>query len=158
MITPTIALALALAPDTSPPRYNFDVADAEVVTGDRSTHLLAFDADGEVSAEIVVWIDVDDQPRLDITFADGLYLRVTGDGRAESPDAVEVAARALLITDWLSTAQVQEGWGGCLTSAAAAVGSCAGGLIACPFAAAFAACDCIPVLFDEFEEMSCPYW
>jgi hypothetical protein len=86
MNTATIALALALAPSTptdyAPP---FEVADLEVERSAESTHLTAFDDDGEVAAEIVLWTDSDGHARLDTNFADGVYVWVTIDG-----DSVEV--------------------------------------------------------------------
>lgn len=155
MNTTIIALALAAAPtDKIAP---FDVADAEVVTGESSTQLTAYDAEGEVAAELVVWADPTGRSHVDAVFADGLYLSaiITGDGQQvefDSDNVAEVAARMNVIDSYLATSQPQEGWGwcagsvavfatGCITSSAPAIVSGAVGIT----------CNCVPLFVEGME-------
>lgn len=127
--TTILALALALAPTIPTDRTPFDVSDAEFVTGDDSAHLLAYDSDGEVSAEIVLWYDDDDRTRLDVMFADGLYQSTTIDGEnvtTETDDAAEVAERlAVLETSLPSLADIEpETAAYCAASLIGVAGAC----------------------------------
>ncbi len=154
MLAHPIALALALAPDTTIPPTSFDVADAEVVARDNSTHLLAYDAEGEVSAEIVLWTDTDDRTRVDVMFLDGLYLSVTTDGESitiETDDAAEVAARVAIIEEGLASITDLDVMK-CAGSVIVAVGGCGwGGPLACMGAAAFAGINCGPLIAEVLE-------
>jgi hypothetical protein len=154
MFAHTIALALALAPNTTLPPTSFDVADAEVVARDNSTHLLAYDAEGEISAEIVVWTDTDDRTRVDVMFPDGLYLSATTDGESitvETDDAAEVAARVAIIEEGLASISDVEVMK-CAGSVLVAVGGCGwGGPWTCMGAAAFAGIHCGPLIAEALE-------
>jgi hypothetical protein len=152
MNTTIIALALSAAPSTPTDRAPaFEVADVEIEPGQRSTSITAFDSEGEVSAEIVVWLDADDRPRLDVNFADGLYLR-SFDDSAETDNAAEVAARAQAIAGWLAENQAQANWrewGACGLSFAVAVVECTGGgPLGCGIGGVLVACECLPLFTD----------
>lgn len=69
MNTPIIALALAVAPTSYTPRVPFDVSDVEVESGDNSSHVVTYDAEGEVSANIVIWAAPSGVVHLDADFA-----------------------------------------------------------------------------------------
>lgn len=149
--TTIIALALTLPPESTPPRANFDVADAELMTGDNSTHLFAYDTKGEVSAEIIVWVDSSDQPRVDVMFADGLYLSAV-DGIIESDDAAEVATRVEAIDDYLASdsAQPKASKLVCAGSLLLTVSACAGlRVLACMGGSVVTACTCLPAFTDS---------
>jgi hypothetical protein len=151
MNTTVLALALALAPQSPQSRTSFDVSDAELETGDNSAHLLAYDSDGEVSAEIIVWVDSNDQPRLDVVFADGLYLSAV-DGVIESDDAAEVAARVEAIDEYLAdeTTQLKASKLVCAGSFMLTVSACASlRVLACMGGSAVTACACLPAFSDS---------
>jgi hypothetical protein len=154
MLVHTTALALALAPDPTIPPISFDVADVEVVARDNSTHLLAYDADGEVAAEIVVTTEADDRTRLDVMFPDGLYLTAVAEGESitvETDDAAEVAARVAIVEESLASitdVDVMK----CAGSVIVAVGGCGwGGPLACMGAVAFAGINCGPLIAEVAE-------
>lgn len=99
MHTAIAAILLATAPaSTSPPTSfaPFEVADAEVTARDGVVTLTAFDADGEVTAELATWTE-DGVQQIDVTFADGLYLFASGASEPESNDAEEVSARLVVL-------------------------------------------------------------
>jgi hypothetical protein len=152
MNTTILALALAASPtDWAPP--TFDVSDVEVQARGSSSHLTAFDADGEVSAEVVEWIDAEGRRRLDVNFGDGLYLSAIRDGDSvtvESSDAAEVVARANLIGEALANATMEQ-----LECGAALVGllvGCgAGGPWGCLGGAAVAGTYCGPLIADALR-------
>jgi hypothetical protein len=160
MYTATAILSSILALDptsTSPPM--FDVADAEVVIGNNSAHLLAYDSEAEVSAEIIVWVDGDDRQHLDAVFADGLYMSTTIDGESvviETDDSAEVSARAEAITDWLAGDPGAQGrtWLECGAKTLLAAGTCASlAAIFCVGGTVLAVCECLPLL--SFGEAEC---
>jgi hypothetical protein len=146
MTTTIIAMTLALAPPS------FDVSDTEATTTDDAFHLLTYDADGEVSAEIVVWTDDRGRLRLDAGFDDGHYLAMVVDGdevTSDSDDAAEVAARAQAIDDFLATNPAQEGTIWCATGVLAMAGFCGtGNLLGCMVGTATVACHCLPLVME----------
>jgi hypothetical protein len=153
MYTQLLATTLMLASSTTIQAPAFEVADVEVEAGPMSTHLLAFDADGEVAAELVVWSEPDGAHRLDITFADGLYLSARRDGdlvTIDSDNPSEVAVRARVIGDGLANASMEE-----MECGAALVGllvGCgAGGPWGCLAGAAVAGVYCGPLIADELR-------
>lgn len=88
MYANALALAFALAPttptDRAPP---FDVSDVEVQQTDSSAHVTAYDAEGEVAAELAVWVDSGGRKHTDANFPDGLYLSVAIDGESVTVDS-----------------------------------------------------------------------
>jgi hypothetical protein len=157
MNTTIIASLLALAPPgpTDFASSTFDVADVEVEQGADSTNLRTFDADGEVSAEIVVWLDSTGRPRLDANFPDGLHMSVVVDGESstvDSDNSTEVAARVQAINDWLAENEPQANWrewGACGFSVAIAVVECGGGgPLGCGIGGVLMACECLPLFTD----------
>lgn len=107
MYTPTAILSsiltLAPPPDTPPA---FDVSDVEVEYGEQSTQVTAFDADGEVTAEVIVWA-VDGEPRVDAVWPDGLYLSIA-DGSFESDDLGEASERMVVLETAMAGATEEE--------------------------------------------------
>lgn len=157
-----VALLPLVTAFTGSPEYASlpPITDVEVVESADSTHVLAFDPDGEVAAEVVVWA-VEGEIRLDALFPDGLYLSVVTDGESvtiESDDAAEVAERMGALLDHLGqTEQEGEEWGDCAGHAAhAAVGCALARPFMCVVGSVIAACECLPLLVDEFEGYSCP--
>jgi hypothetical protein len=154
--TISLVVALAPAPATEPPAAEpLDVSDAEVVQGDRSAHLLMYDAEGEVSAEVIVWVDEQDRHRFDVAFPDGVYLSATTDGEEvviDSPDAADVAARVEAIDRFLATEQPQakgsKVW--CAGSLLLTAGACAASsLLGCMGGAVVSACVCVEAFTDS---------
>lgn len=151
MTTTIIALVLALASNPTS-RADFDVADVEVETGDDSSRLVTYDAEGEVSSDFMVWADDQGRLHLDVEFDDGHHLSVIVDGdhvTSESEDAAEVAARSQTIDDFLATNQAQEGTIWCATGVLAVAGFCGtGNLIGCMVGTATVACHCLPLVME----------
>jgi hypothetical protein len=127
------------------------IADVEVIESADSAHVLAYDPDGEVAAEVVVW-GRDGEVRFDAVFPDGLYVSLVTDGETvnvESDDVEEAAARMGEIRDFLVQLEPQAGPIPC---GAAVVG----GIVIVD--AVLAACECLPLLVDEWEGYHCPYF
>jgi hypothetical protein len=153
MYTAIIALVLAASPtDWAPP--TFDVSDVEVVAGESNTNLTAFDADGEVSVEIVEWLDAEGRRRLDVNFADGLYLSAIRDGdkvTVDSNNAAEVVARAPLIDEALASNATMEQLECGAALVGLLVGCGAGGPWGCLGGAAVAGTYCGPLVADALR-------
>jgi hypothetical protein len=87
-----LSWALAGAPE-SPPR-------AEVTTFDSAAEVIVYDGGEDPYAVIVVQAEPDGRVRLDVDFADGLYLSVDSDGyeaTVDTNDREQVSARMLKI-------------------------------------------------------------
>jgi hypothetical protein len=170
MYTPIIALALALTSDPTPPAsmpplsdapggksVDFVVDRAEVQTWDNSSHLLTYDADGEVTASLVIWADESGKLRFDADFADGVRLSAVIVGEKveiESDDANEVIARVEAIDDYLTTndEQLKGSWLTCAAKTAATAFYCASAnAVLCISGTVIAACDCIPLIVGGGE-------
>lgn len=157
MLTTPLALALMLAPTVPPDRAPFDVSDAELVTVDDVVHVVTYDAEGEQTAALSVWLDDDGRTHLDADFADGLYLSVVTDGEdvtVDSPDSVEVAARAEAISAWVGENGQQASWreyAACGLHVALAVVECSPPLVVvgCGFGLVGTYCHCAPLLSEE---------
>lgn len=156
MYANALALAFALAPtaptDRAPP---FDVSVVEVQQTDSSARVTAYDADGEVAAELAVWVDSGGRKHVDANFPDGLFLNVAIDGEnvtVDSDNRAEVAARAQAINDWLAANEPQADWhewAPCAIHAGFAVFECAvGGPLGCGVGGVLAACECLPLFTD----------
>lgn len=158
---------LAVAPPAT-----FDttsVSDIQVASSNEAAEILVYDDEGEVSATLVIWLDADQRLRLDADFADGLYLStavVDGeDPVIESNNREEVAERLSTI---MSNADALDdgahdggtttaGIGSCAWSAVGTASACAAARpIFCVVGAAVMACNCLPLLVDEWEGYSCP--
>jgi hypothetical protein len=158
MNAPIIALVTAFSgpPDVlSPP-----IADVEVVEGTDSTHVFAYDPDGEVAAEIVVW-GRDGEVRFDALFPDGFYLSLVTDGESvtvDSDDAEEAAARMGEIHDFLSQIDPQAAPAPCAIAVATGVFHAVTANPLVVVEAVLAACECLPLIVDEWEGYHCPYF
>jgi hypothetical protein len=127
MITATLlASVLAVAPQPLPQPPPFEVADVEFGQTPDTAQLTAFDGDGEVVGEIVVWRDSVGQPMIAATFVDGLYMFASIDGDTATIDIVDgatVHARLLTVQAALGP---QESWWTCAIDVAATGAACAG--------------------------------
>jgi hypothetical protein len=157
--TTILSWALAGAPasttDSAPPR-----ATVEVERTDDTVQITERDLHGEVSAELFMWTDRDGRLRFDATWPDGLYLSVINDGEdatIDTADRAEVATRLELLDAAIQSASTGKGWVGCVFGVAATAAACAavhpfwcvgGGLVA--------ACECLPLVVKEFEDIECP--
>jgi hypothetical protein len=162
-----LSWVLAVAPAT-PTDFDTRVSDIEVVTANDAAEVLVYDGAGEVSAVLVIWIDSEQRVRLDADFADGLYLSTVVDGEdpvIESNNRAVVAERLSTIMDNTSALDdvapddgtTTAGIGGCAWSAIGTASACAGVRpIFCVVGAAVMACNCLPLIVDEWEEYSCP--
>jgi hypothetical protein len=151
---PLLALAFtSSAQSPSPSRV-------EVNLGPESTQIVAFDAADQVAAEIVVWIVAPDHIRIDAIFPDDVHAMAIVNGRGEviaidNEDRERVAPRIAAVVDLLAETE-QAGWLPCAFHGAMTIVEIAH---ANPLALAsgiLAACECIPLLIEEFEEIKCP--
>jgi hypothetical protein len=153
MFTTPVVLAAALAVTTQP------LIRAEVESSAESAHVLAYDSDDQVGAEIVIW-RVDGKLRIDALFPDGVYLTATINGdqdvtiETDDPDAV--TERLAAIEDLLAGVDTKASGWKCALEAALAAGACASvHAVACVATTVLAACECLPLIVDEFEGMEC---
>src|SRR5262245_42556670 len=152
MTTAILSLVLGLTPPATSPSV-FDVSDAEIELGERSLHLSTFDADGDQSAEVVLWADNHDRVHMDANFADGLYVSALVSKRGEllaieSGNPEETVERMTAIGEFLGVDQPQEGEMQCLASVVAASGCLVGNMIGCIPGSIGIACYCLPLLGD----------
>jgi hypothetical protein len=141
-----LSWALAGAPE-SPPRI-------EVTTFDDAAEVVVYRGTDEPYAVLVVRAE-GEEVRIDVDFADGLYLSAV-DGAVESSDQALASARLMEIQRDLGPS---EGWterARCGFSVLVGAAACAAALITCPIDAAWAACHCLPELVSEWEDYSCP--
>jgi hypothetical protein len=171
MYTPILVLALALPPEPplpppstptlpdAPPGKSVPlvVERAEVEKWDNSSHLLTYDADGEVTASLVLWAEPSGTLHFDADFPDGLRLSavIIGDEvQIDSEDAAEVVARVEMIDDYLSSSQdhLEGSWLTCAAKTAATAYYCATiNPVLCLSGTVLAACDCIPLILGKGE-------
>jgi hypothetical protein len=162
MTTATIlSWVLAAAPGPSTPTDKTPPRNIESVELDRSedtVQITARDSEGEVSAEIVVW-GREGEVRFDALFPDGLYLSVVTDGETvtvDSDDPQEAAVRVGEIHDFLMQTEPQEGPAQCGGAVAMGIAHAVAGSPWVIVEAVFAACECLPLLVDEWEGYHCP--
>jgi hypothetical protein len=169
MYTPIIAIAIALTSVPTPPpskkapppppgmSVNFVVDRAEVEQWDNSSHLITYDADGEVTASLVIWSDESGQLRFDADFADGLRLSaviVDEEVQIESDDSAEVVARVAAIDGYLKSGDehLKGSWLTCAAKTAATAFYCASANpVLCLSGTVLAACDCVPLILGKGE-------
>jgi hypothetical protein len=164
-IITTVALAVTSpSTPTSTTPARFDVSDVEVSTGSRSTHWATFDADGEQSGEVVVWVDTDNQLHLDATFADGRYMSALVDSEGivdpESDNAHEVVGRLSKISAFLDGEPPGSTQGRellCYASAVLAATCLTGNLLGCVGGGAGVVCNCMPLWEEGYEPPGCGY-
>jgi hypothetical protein len=155
---PTLALstALTLAAPTSTP----NPTRVEVVHGPASTQVIAFDKEDRVAAEIVVSIVDQGHIQIDAVFPDDIRTMVMVDGSGEvieidNEDHGRVAPRIAAVLDLLGETE-QAGWVPCALHSTMAIVEIAH---VNPWAIAsvvLAACSCLPLLVEEFEDIKCP--
>jgi hypothetical protein len=166
-IITTVALAvMSPSTPTSTPPARFDVSDIEVSTGSRSTHWATFDAEGDQSGEVVVWVDADNQLHLDANFADGLYMSALVDSEGggivdpESYNAAEVVERLSKISAFLDPEPPPGSTEGtellCYASAVLAATCLTGNLLGCVGGGAGVVCNCMPLWEKGYIPPGCP--
>jgi hypothetical protein len=133
---------------------------AEVHDGPRSTQVLAFDAENQVAAEIVVRIVGEGHIRIDAIFPDDIHAMAVVNGKGEileiDNEAHElVATRIAAVLDLLAETE-QAGWFPCAFHSTMAVVELAHANPLALASTVLAACECLPLLVDEFEGMECP--
>lgn len=138
-----------------------DIQRVEVNESAAATSVLVYDDTGEVGAELVVRQTDDGELMLDALFPDGLYVSVITDGDAvtvESDDAEEAAARMGEIHDFLLQAEPQAAPGPCAIALATGVFHAVTANPLVVVEAVLAACECLPLIVDEWEGYHCPYF
>jgi hypothetical protein len=153
-----LSWALAVAP--VPPSESYDVADVDIERTDNTTQLTAYDAEGEVVGEVVVWADSTGQPMLAVTFPDGLYMFVSTDGEnatIDTENAAEVTSRIERLD--VAIKQVQASWTTCGVGVGLTALACAGAaalphpttVYACGGSLYVTFCDCANTVKQDFE-------
>lgn len=163
--TITMASMLTLAPPNPTPAS----MRIDHVTVERSTdaaHVLAYDNDGQVAGELVlsheIGTDETGEPtselHIDAIFPDGAYMFVvlTDDGEQTVETEGNAAAQIAEIQAILVDVDTKAKWWKC----AAEIGLAAAAYIGVhPVAAlattVLAACECLPLIVDEFAGMEC---
>jgi hypothetical protein len=153
MFTTPAVLAAAIAVTPQP------LTRAEVESSAESAHVLAYDSDDQVGAEIVIW-RVDGKLRIDALFPDGVYLtaivNADQDVTVETDDPDAVTERLAAIEDLLAGVDTKASGWKCALEATLAVGACASvHAFACIGTTILAACECLPLVVDEFDGMEC---
>jgi hypothetical protein len=163
MLTATILSTLLVLQPLASPLTSTDAADpnrVDVEHTDTSIHVLAYDADGEVSAEIVEWRDSAGL-RIDANFPDGVYLSATVRGEdditIESNDPAVVSERITAVEDVLARSTTGANKWTCaleVLASAAACGAASGpvGAGACAVTALLVACACIPLIAKDVPD------
>jgi hypothetical protein len=158
MVIPTTIVATVLS--TQPPPARAAPHRVDVEHTDDSIHVLVYDADGDVAAEVVEWWDGADI-RIDANFPDGVYLSATvrgeNDVTIDSNDPAAVSERIAAVEDilvnmptgankWLCAAEV--------LAAGIACGTAGGpvGAGACALGALLVACACIPLVDEKIPD------
>lgn len=139
-----------------------DVARVDITTAEPCAHVVAFDSAGDFAGSILLCADEAGRVILDADFADDLYLamRYDDDGypTIESNDAPAAAERIGLVLGKIDPGvQGDDGWVPC---AAGVVGTVAS-IVAVQFwltgiNSYVMACECLPLLVEEFEDIECP--
>lgn len=160
MLTAIPILAILAAPPVSDDiRAPNEPVEVEVIQGPDSTHVLAYDAAGEVAAELVIWSSEPGEIRFDATYPDGLYMSAVAnsDGyTVDTEDAAEVGRRVKELESVMAQLDPQASVGGC---AFHVVGTTLSIIAVHPWAVAeaiVAACECLPLIVDEWEGYHCP--
>lgn len=150
--------AAAEQPDS--PTATSPLSRAEVRFGDESTQVVAFDTEDRVAVEIVVWIGSDGYIRIAAAFSDDIHAMAVVNGKGEiieldndAPDLV--AARIAAVVDLLAQTE-QAGWLPCAAHSSMAVLEFAHANPLALASTVLAACSCLPLLVEEFEDIECP--
>ena len=110
LIASVLPLSLLTA---ASPAFAASPTRVEYESGAQSAHVLAFDDEGEVAAEVVLWHVGDGKLRLDAAFPDGLTASAELDGDGDvviiSEDPVTAAARLAEVEDILAAQEPQMG-------------------------------------------------
>lgn len=134
------ALLVAPAPVAS---QRFTVDDVELRDSGSALEVVSYDFQGEVTAELVIWTDLDAHARLDVAFADGhwMFVEVNGDLVAlASSDTPKMIRRIGQVWRVLSEFGVADHWGMCTLHAAEMAEFCEGDIISCMAAALHFSC------------------
>lgn len=160
MHTAILSLALFAAPATPDAR---EVWRVETTTFDDSAEVLVYDGSGEVSAVLLLQAEPNGRVRLDVDFADGLYLSAIAseDGFSaveESADAAEVADRLAEIEAFLYHqppvgTHGKELW--CLGSLAVASTCLTGNAVGCIAGGVGIVCNCMPLWEKGYTPPGC---
>jgi hypothetical protein len=151
MTTATLlASVLAVAPQPQPPP--FEVVDVEFEQTADTAQLTAFDSDGEVVGELVVWRDSTGQPMIAVTFSDGLYMFVSVDGEdvdVGTENATVVGARLQQINAAVQDTTDGAEWVPCAHAAGLAALDCVMlRPILCGIATFVATCECLDLAVE----------
>jgi hypothetical protein len=154
---------LALSPQGTSAYPDFGAAldHAEVVDGGDDVQMIAYDPSGAVIGSIALWVGTDGATYSVSDYAEG-YSQVTilpdgsvlTEGNLPAELAAERADLVLAAIDANDPAQAK--WMRCAVATGIMVGTCAtGSIIACPFSAMAAACECLPKLEPKWKNKSC---
>lgn len=158
MITSHAILLTAIIGE--PPNDIAKPNSVDVEQTDDSIHVLAYDPDGDVTAEIVEWWDGADI-RIDAYFPDGVYLSATVRGEddvtIESNDPAAVSERIAAVEDLLANTPTGANKWICALEVLAAGAACAvaGGPVgvgACALGALLVSCACIPLIDEKIPD------
>jgi hypothetical protein len=132
-----------------------------------STHVLTYDSDGEVVAELVVARTDTGALRLVARFPDGASVNAeiseaalasgnVGEALVECVDCESANAQLAGVQDVLHDVDHQAGWVPCAIHSTMAIVEVAHANPWAVVSAVLAACSCLPELVEEFEDIECP--
>lgn len=153
MFAPIIPLLATLSPAP--------LDRVEVHHGPDFTQVVALDAQDEVAAEIVVQILDDGYIRIYAAFLDDIQAAVTLAGNGEvididNEDHELVMPRIAEVLDLLAETE-QAGWGGCAFHSVMTIVEIAHANPILVATGILAACECLPLLVDEYKDIECPW-
>src|SRR5690349_13547781 len=147
-------LALLIAPASTPPQQ-LEVHTVDVDSNNDAVQFIARDRNKDVTGEVVFWRDDIGRARLDVNFADGIYMNVIIDSEGmqiTTDDAPTVAKRMLDIDAAMEAPAKLPQWMACAGSIALAGFACAppiataGAFVGCTGAATMAGCECLETI------------
>jgi hypothetical protein len=156
-----LSLVLAGAPESQP------TPPPTVEARPDSTHVLTYDSDGEVVAELVAARTDTGGIHLDARFPDGASVNVeisaaalasgdVGEALVECVDCESANAQLAGVQDVLNDVDHQAGWVPCAIHSTMAIVEVAHANPWAVVSAVLAACSCLPELVEEFENIKCP--
>jgi hypothetical protein len=162
MTTTILALALAVAPSPTiqPRTASYDVERVTIDRTEPCADVTALDSDGHYAGAVTLCANDAGQVEIDADFTDDLYLSVRYDdeGRptVDSNGVPEAAERLRQIMGLVEPVE-GDGWGPCAVGVVGTVAALAAVQAVLTVINTYAmACECLPLLVEEFEEFDCP--
>jgi hypothetical protein len=164
MTTTILALTLAVAPSPTiqPRTASYDVERVTIDRTEPCADVTALDSDGHYAGAVTLCANDAGQVEIDADFTDDLYLSVRYDNEGrptiDSNGAPEAAERVTLVLGKIDPSVYgDDGWVPCAAAAGGTIISVIGvSFISTMVNSYVMACECLPLLVEEFEDLDCP--